>query len=654
MPATIVPMKAALAERPPKDPGWLFEVKWDGVRAICFIQNETIRIVSRNGLPIERQYPELSVVPHYVDAGTAILDAEIATLDERGISRFQLLQPRITNSDPNSVSHLAHNRPVTLFAFDLLYLDGYDLRRVALAERKRALESILRPCPVMRYSDHFEDNGEQMLAAAKETGLEGIMAKRANSCYEPRRSSEWLKLKITAEQDFVICGLTAGEREYFGSLALGAYDHGKLTYVGNVGTGFDQKLMAAIYQKLEPLITSKSPFTPAPRMLHKPTWVKPELVCEVKFANWTEDGRLRAPVFQGLRPDVEPRECVRDEAEEMPPEEIELPAGASPAAPGPAVNRTPLLPPKVDEVITNIDGRQLKFTHLNKVFYPRDGCTKRDVLNYYDAVSGLILPHIKDRPLSLKRYPNGIHEEYFFQKNTPQTYPAWMRYEMIPSEHAGKPIRYVLADDRASLLYLVNLGCIDQNPWMSRVGSLGNPDFLLIDLDPHGCEFDKIVEAALLVRKTLDALGLAGYPKTTGGDGLHIYLPLVPEYSYDQVRSFAELIANLVIAERPKLFTTPRAVAKREAGKVYFDYLQISESKTIAAPYVLRAYDGAPVATPLAWDEVKPGLTPEQFNIGNVLDRFDKLGDLFRPVLDQPQRLEESLAKMEDLVRGGA
>lgn len=639
-PSSIVPMSGCLEERPPEGEEWLIEIKWDGVRAICFIKDQAIRILSRTGQSCERQYPELSVVPHYVQADSAVIDGEIAVLDEKGVPSFALLQPRISNADPNAVAHLSRSRPVTLFAFDLLYLDGYDLRKVALIERKRLLQSILKPCPVMRFSEHFVNKGQEILEAARQTGLEGIMAKCAASEYESKRSRNWLKIKIVNQQEFVICGYTAGERDFFSSLVLGVYEKGKLVYVGNAGTGFDQALLRTILEKMEPLTTPRCPFGAKPPIARDVTWIKPELVCTVKFSNWTQDGRLRAPVFMGLRPDKEPKECIRESAGAIPED-------------APLIHQhQPLLPGTKEEASLPIEGKRLKFTNLNKVFYPEDGFNKRDVLNYYDAVSNLLLPYLKDRPLSLKRYPNGIHSEFFFQKNTPQSFPSWLRYESVYSEHNQRPIRYVLAEDRASLLYLVNLGCIDHNPWMSRVGSLEQPDFILIDLDPQGCEFDRIIEAAQLVRKKLDTLGLEGYPKTTGGDGLHIYVPVEPVYSYEQIRSFTEVIARMLAAERPDLFTTPRPVARRESGKVYFDYLQIGESKTIASPYVLRAYPGAPVATPLAWREVTAGLLPGRFHLKNALDRFDRLGDLFSPVLTNLQRLETALEKLDLLVRG--
>jgi bifunctional non-homologous end joining protein LigD len=622
MPSAIEPMKAVLAEKPPKGEGWLFEVKWDGVRAIAFIDHEEVRLQSRSGLRCERQYPELAVLPHYVAADHAVLDGEIAVLDEKGVSRFHLIQPRIANSDPNAVAHLARNTPVVYFVFDLLYLDGYDLRNVDLAERRKLLDAVVTPAPVLRVSEAFPGAGEEMLAAAEENGLEGIVAKRATSCYESRRSREWVKVKIVGEQEFVIGGFTQpqGGRDYFGSLVLGVYDGGKLRWVGNVGTGFDHRTLADVYARLQPLATAKSPFAVRPKPDRGITWVKPELVAQVKYANWTTDNRLRAPVFLGMREDKPAGEVYREEAE--------------------------LIAEGKKEVTLEIGGHSLKLTNLDKVFYPEDGYTKRDVINYYDAVTPLILPHLKDRPLSLKRYPNGIHEEYFFQKNVREAFAPWLRTEMIDSEHNGKPIKYVFAEDRASLLYLVNLGCIDQNPWMSRSPHLDNPDFVLIDLDPQECPFEMIVDAALLVKDVLDRIGLTGYPKMTGGDGLHVYVPVEPIYTYEATRTFAELIARVVFDRKPEMFTTPRAVASRKKGRVYFDYLQNGKSKTIAAPYVLRAYPGAPVAAPLEWREVKRGLEPRQFNIANARERFAAKGDLFRGVLEKPQRLEKALERM--------
>jgi bifunctional non-homologous end joining protein LigD len=638
MPTDLTPMLAMAATSLPEGAEWLYEVKWDGVRALSFAEGKKVRLLSRNAKPMDRQYPELSALADLLGGATAILDGEIVALDEQGRPSFELLQQRITVG-AKGVTQLARSHPVVFFAFDLPYYGGYDLRAAPLVERKKLLAAILSPSPVVRYSEHFVGNGLRLLAGAREQGLEGVMAKRALSPYESRRTANWLKVKIVAQQEFVIAGMVAGEREPFGSLALGVYEGTKLVFAGNVGSGFDQESLKRVHRLLAALVTSRCPFVEKPPMLTPVTWVKPEVVCSVRFAQWTKEGRLRAPVFLGIRTDASPRDCVREASE-----------AASAAAEAP-VERPKLLSGKQAEVLLTVGKQRLKFTNLNKVFYPREGYVKRDLINYYDAVAGLLVPHLKDRPLSLKRYPNGIEGKYFFQKEAAESFPEWLRTEAIFSEHNQAPIHYVVADDRASLLYLANLGCIDQNPWMSRVESLEHPDFVLIDLDPYSCGYDRIVEAARLVREKLELLELEGYPKTTGGDGMHVYIPVEPRYSYEQSRSFAEVLARLLAHERPDLFTTPRTVAKREKGKVYFDYMQNREGSTISAPYVLRAYPGAPVSTPLAWAEVGPGLTPAQFHLGNVLDRFARLGDLFAPVLNQRQRIERSLKKMEEMVR---
>ncbi len=640
MPASIAPMLAELAKSPPRGQGWIYEIKWDGVRALCYLDDGGLRIYSRNGNAMARQYPELSVLPHFVRAHSAVLDGEIAALDEAGRPSFSRIQPRIMASDANAIAQLSRSRPVVLFVFDLLYLDGYDLRQTPLAERKRLLAAILNPGPVIRRSDHFEGDASGLLEAARAQGLEGLVAKRASSLYEGRRSREWLKIKITRDGEFVLCGFTEGERDYFGALALGIHRRGRLEFAGCVGTGFDRKQMEGIHRLLEPLGPAPCPFAVEPSIPQKVTWVRPEKVCTVRFHSWTDEERLRAPVFVGLRPDIDPRESTSDPAP---------PDSSSEPPPAGLPERPPLLDGKRTEATLILDGRRLQFRHLDKIYYPREGYPKRDVLNYYDAIASLILPHLKDRPLSLRRYPDGIHNETFFQKDASTGFPAWLRTEDV-TESDGRKV-YALCQDRPSLIYIANLGCIDQNPWMSRVTTLDHPDFMLIDLDPQGCPYSSIVEAALLIRRKLETLGLAGYPKTTGGDGMHIYVPLEPVYSYEQARTFAEILARVVAGERPDLFTTPRPVARREKGKVYFDYLQISRGKTISAPYVLRAHDGAPVATPLDWSELTPSLGPSQFHIRNAVERFRRVGDLFAGVLSRPQRLETAIAKLEALVR---
>jgi bifunctional non-homologous end joining protein LigD len=616
----VSPMLAQIGQgTPPSGPGWLYEIKWDGVRAICYIQNGRLRMVSRNGNSMERQYPELSILPHHIKAKNAILDGEIAALDDRGLPSFELLQSRINVAEASAIATLSRNMPVVIFLFDLLFLDGRDLRGEPLAERKRRLKEILQPNDAIRYSDDFAGSGADLLEAAKAQGLEGIIAKRASSFYESRRTSDWVKYKLVSTDEFVLCGMIKGEREPFGALALGIYDHGKLKWAGNVGTGFDRKKMDAIHARLLPLTTETCPLEPEKDLPKKGViWTRPEVVGEVRFSNWTDDGKLRAPVWIGLRPDIDPQECTRDE---------------------PSEPKTLLDPTKSEEIVT-VERHRLKFTNLNKLYYPKDNVAKRDLLNYYDAVAPLLVPHLQDRPLSLKRYPNGIDADFFFQKEVADSFPKWLH----TAEADG--IMSVIGGDRATLLFLVNLGCIDHNPWMSRIDSLENPDYMLIDLDPQDCGYEKIVEAAYVVKAKLDLAELESYPKTTGGDGMHIFVPLAPLYTYEQVRSLAELLSHLVAGERPDLFTTPRAVAKRDKGKVYFDWQQIARGKTISAPYVLRAYLGAPVATPLAWCEVTPRLRPDQFNIRNALARFDRVGDLFAPVLNSTQEIGPALEKL--------
>jgi bifunctional non-homologous end joining protein LigD len=636
MPQSITPMLAVLGQSLPTGTDWVYEVKWDGVRALFFIEKGRVRMLSRRGTTIEQQYPELQKINEVLEAESAIMDGEIVCFDENGVPSFQLLQNRI-GAGPKSVPMLAQSQPASFFAFDLLYLDGYDLRRTPLIERKQILASIIQPNSTFRYSEHFTGKGAELMQAVREKGLEGIVAKQAYSRYDSKRSREWVKLKVLNQQDFVICGWIEGERDYFGALVLAYYDDGKLVYAGNVGSGFTQDSLKSVYQKIEPLVISRSPLSAVPKDIGKVTWTKPELVCTVRFNSWTDDIRLRAPVFLGLRADQSPKDCVRE-------------TGIQAATPAEEVQqKQPLLPEGQNEVVLTVEERRLKFTNIKKIFYPQEGHTKRDVINFYAAVADLLVPHLRGRPLSLRRYPNGIEGESFFQKEAPAGIPDWLHTEKIATDEESST-RFVVADDKASLLYLANLGCIDQNPWMSRLGSLENPDFILIDLDPYHCGYDRIIETAQLVRQKLDLIGLEGYAKTTGGDGMHIYVPLEPVYSFQQARSFAEILARWLSAERPDLFTTPRTVAAREKGKVYFDYLQISSGKTISAPYVLRAYPGAPVATPLAWNEVKPGLSPTQFHIGNAIRRFDRTGDLFAGVLKNLQRIEPALEKLSKLI----
>ena len=630
MPASLEPMLATLGNEVPSGSDWLYEVKWDGYRALCFIEGGKVRMLSRRGTKLDKQFASVAAaLAQSVKAGTAIIDGEVVALDENGNPSFQRLQNMTGLGTKPAVKGVAAPF-LNFFAFDLLYLNGYDLRKAALIDRRQLLMSILLPSEVVRYSEHFIGKGDELLKAVRAKGLEGIVAKQVQSRYESRRSGSWIKIKVTCQQDFVVCGYILGEREPFGALVLGYFKNKKLVYAGNVGSGFTQGSLKAVFEKIKPLIAKKPVLSDVPREIGEVTWVKPELVCAVKFTSWTKDDRLRAPVFLGMRTEVAPEEVVREtgllaeEAEQESKQEALLPADKA-------------------EISLDIDEHRLKFTNLNKVFYPADGYTKRDVINFYAAVADLLVPHLQGRPLSLKRYPNGIDQDYFFQKDA-SGFPDWLHREELADDEESKT--RVICDDKASLLYLANLGCVDQNPYMSRLGTLEHPDFILIDLDPYHCGYDRIVEAAQLIREKLRLIGLTGYPKTTGGNGMHVYVPVEPIYSSAQTRQFAEILARWVSAERPDLFTTPRMVSAREKGKVYFDYLQNASGKTISAPYVLRAHPGAPVATPLKWEEIVPGLKPQQFHIANVLRRFDRVGDLFAGVLNKPQELGPALEKL--------
>jgi bifunctional non-homologous end joining protein LigD len=641
MPTSLEPMLATLGNAVPSGSDWLYEVKWDGYRALCFIEGGKVRMVSRRGTKLDKQFaPVAQALAQSVKADNTIIDGEVVALDESGNPSFQHLQNLTGFGTKPALKGMALPN-LNFFAFDLLYLNGYDLRKAALIDRRQLLMSILLPSEIVRYSEHFIGKGDELLQAVRAKGLEGIIAKQAQSRYESKRSGSWIKIKVTTQQDFIVCGYILGEREPFGSLVLGYNKNKKLAYAGNVGSGFTQQSLKGVFEKVKPLITKKPVLSDVPKEIGEVTWVKPELICAVKFTSWTKDDRLRAPVFLGMRTEVMPEEVVRETGligESLLAEET---ADES--------KQEVLLPADKAEIALDIDGHRLKFSNLNKVFYPADGYTKRDVINFYAAIADLLVPHLQGRPLSLKRYPNGIDQDYFFQKDA-SGFPDWLHREELADEEDAESKTRVICDDKASLLYLANLGCIDQNPYMSRLGTLEHPDFILIDLDPYHCGYDRIVEAAQLVREKLRLIGLTGYPKTTGGNGMHVYVPVEPIYSSAQTRQFAEILARWVAAERPELFTTPRMVSAREKGKVYFDYLQNASGKTISAPYVLRAYPGAPVATPLKWDEVVSGLKPAQFHIANVLRRFERVGDLFAGVLNKPQELGPAIEKLSAMV----
>jgi bifunctional non-homologous end joining protein LigD len=656
-------MLASPATSIPKEKGWLFEIKWDGIRALCLVQKDSTRYKSRNGVDLTSQFPELEQLKRNLRVKTAILDGEIVIFDKEGRSDFQALQPRIMavrTASGKGIPRRPHDRyDATLLLFDILYCDGYDLRDVRIEERKEVLASILKETEQVRLSTHIVDHGDELLAMARANGLEGILAKRAGSHYEPRRSGAWQKIKLVEEQDCVICGYTQGKRSTFASLLLGVYEDGHLRFCGNVGTGFDERQQHAILEALQPYVTTRSPFEEVLTLGSPITWVAPRVVCRVRYTHWTRDHRLRAPVYLGLRLDVPPEQCIAEPtAPQVSGAAMSTTARPETAAADSAPDKIRAAAPKPgavsataavdlgtrDEMTLHVDGRVLKLTHLKKVYFPDDGYTKRELLAYYAEIAPVMLPHLKDRPLSLRRYPNGIAEPAFFQKDAARGIPEW-----IQGATPGDPeTKYIICKDRAGLLFLTNLGCIDHNPWMSRIQAIQSPDYILLDLDPYQCPYEMVTEAALKVRKILDEIEIASYPKTSGGDGFHVYIPIAPGASYGEARGFAELLATSVVRRHREMFTTPRSVNKRQPGRVYFDYLQIVEGKTIAAPYSVRAHAHAPVSTPLHWREVTKRLKPDAFTMKTLLKRIEKFGDLFADVLQVNQSCAEAERRLRN------
>jgi len=621
VPPRISPMLATLIEKPFDGEGWFFEVKWDGYRAIAEVVKNNVRLYSRNDKTLNGRFPAL------IDAletlpFDAVLDGEVVVLDEAGKAWFQLLQNHLRTGE----GLLAY------YVFDVLYLNGHDLRNIPLRRRKSILAQILPDIPNIRISGHVEEKGISFFRAVQKNGVEGMMAKNAASIYQSgARSREWLKIKNTLSQEAVIGGFTAprGSRKHLGSLLLGVYEGHELLYIGRSGGGFTEDELAGMYAKLKPLITKTSPFQSSPKTETPATWVKPELVCEVRFSEWTDEGYMRQPVFLGLREDISSFDVRR----EMPEKNIAAP-------------RTYHLTTREKSGARMIiDGRDLQITHLEKVFWPDEGYTKGDVINYYRAMAPVILPYLKDRPESMHRFPDGIAGQSFFQKNVDDKIAPWIQTVSMADEAKEKEIRYLLCQNEASLVYMANLGCIELHTWNSRYRTPDNPDYLVLDIDPLDIDFRYAIEAALATRDVIELAGAKGFCKTSGATGLHIYIPMGAKYTTLQVQQFAQLI-NLLVHERlPETTSLARPPGKR-AGKVYLDYLQNRRGATVAAPYCLRPRKGAPVSAPLRWEEVNEDLSPANFHIRNMAKRIDKVGDLWRGVLRRGVDMESCLKRL--------
>ncbi|HET7566400.1 MAG TPA: DNA ligase D [Gaiellaceae bacterium] len=595
------PMLASLAEHVPAGEGWVYEPKWDGYRALGYVRGGEATLRSRNDKDLTARFA--TVAKELVKAlrsPDCVVDGEVCALDERGRPSFSAMQ----QGSPQLVYEL----------FDLLELDGEPLVGLPLAERRARLERLVASNRLVQLSGVFDD-GEALLEAAREQRLEGVMAKRSNSTYkEGKRGGEWLKVKTHGRQEFVVCGWTKGQGRRsgrFGALVLGARDGGELRWVGNVGTGFGERDIDELLERLRPLVRDTCPFAAPPKMPRvrkgDVVWVEPKLVCEVEFAEWTHDGHLRAPSFQGLRDDKAAAEVRR----ERPVEEEQ--------------------------------GR-VKLSNLDKLFWPDEGITKGDLVDYYRAVADVLVPHLRDRPFTMRRYPDGAFGKAFFQKDAPVHMPDW-----IPTHRANvstrtspprrKWIDAPLVNDADALLWMVNMGCIDMNAWYSRVDKPDRPDFVLFDLDPSpDVGFRETVQVALLVKEAMDALGLACFPKTSGADGMHVLVPVERRYGYDETREFAEIVAGALARTHRGLVTTEWSKARRRG--VLIDANQNGEGKTIASVYSVRPKEGAPVSTPLRWDEVTEALDPAAFTMAVVQERVRKHGDLFEGVLTTRQRLE--------------
>ncbi len=651
-------MLAKETDLPFSSADWLFEIKWDGYRAIAELDSSELQLYSRNGNSFLSKYPEVVQELKKWDVD-AVVDGEIVVLNEDGNPEFQKLQ------------HFEENRqfPILYYVFDLLRLNGNDLYSMPLIKRKELLRDIMVENEVIKYSDHVVEQGESFFEVAKERDLEGVIAKKADSLYYPgKRTNEWLKIKHHKSDEAIICGFTAprGGRKYFGALVLGMVQNGKLEYIGHTGSGFDQEALKTMWDKLQPLIQEQSPFAERVKTNMPVTWVKPVLVAEMKFTEITSDGKMRHPIFLRLREDKLPNEATMTD-KQVPAKQLKEPTAtpeeAAKKAAGKAPKKTAEKPPKKiatksaekvvveektnDKVVT-FGKVKFKTTNRQKIFFPDEGITKGDVIDYYIRMGEYILPYLKDRPESLLRTPNGINGKGFFHKDAGNEAPEFVKSIGLYSDSAKKTIDYILCNNQATLTYMNNMGCIEINPWHSTVKALDNPDYMIIDIDPSDNNtYDHVVEAALTVKRVLDQAGAYSICKTSGASGLHVYVPMGQKYTYEQVKDFAYLICMLASEELPAITTLERSLSKRSKDKIYMDYLQNRKGQTIACVYSLRPKKGATVSTPLRWEEVKPGLSPLDFTIDTVPKRVAEIGDIFGDIFRKPANLVSCLANLE-------
>jgi bifunctional non-homologous end joining protein LigD len=617
----IKPMLAKETDTVFDDSEWLFEIKWDGYRAISEIKDGEVALYSRNGNSFNTSYPivynELKKLKHDM-----VLDGEIVIINEEGKSDFQKLQHYEDNTQ----------YPIRYYVFDLLFLNGQNVQGLPLIQRKELLRKALPKNAVIKYSEHILTKGKDFFAAAKKQDLEGIMAKKAASQYHPGvRTNEWLKIKHHKSQEVIIAGFTAptGSRQYFGALVLGIYMEGKLKYVGHTGSGFNDKDLKNTYSLLKPLIQKDSPFDEVVKTNMPVTWVKPKLIGEIKFTEWTNDKKMRHPIFLGLRDDKSLKE-------------ITMATTKTVTAP-----KTKKGNKKEEDSGISFGKIKVKVTNQDKIYFPDDKVTKGMVIDYYQQVAEYILPYLKDRPQSLKRNPNGITDNGFFHKDAGDEAPEWVKSIKIYSDSAKKDTDYIICNDKQTLAYLNNLGCIELNPWNSTTKKLDNPDYMIIDIDPSEKNtFEQVIETALTFKKIFDKAGADCYCKTSGATGLHIFVPMGKKYDYEQVKDFAQFVCMLVNDALPAFTSMERNLKKRGNKNIYLDYLQNRRGQTISSVYSLRPKKGATVSTPLLWKEIKTGLHPSSFTIKNTLVRIKKMKDIFSGVLGKGVDIKKCLTAL--------
>ena len=608
-----IPMMAKLEAKVFDNPDWIYEKKLDGYRAIGY-SGKKAKLVSRNNIDFSKDYKEV-VDELKVIEPDAILDGELVIEDKEGKSKFQHIQNYKSNTATGTLKY---------YVFDLLKLNGHDLRGMELSKRKELLKTLIASLKSKRiiYNDHIVGKGAELFAKAKKEGWEGIIGKDIHSTYTSgKRSDRWQKFKLQNSQEAIICGYTApsGSRKHFGALVLGINEGKKIRYIGNCGTGFNENSIRELYEKMQPLETDQKPFEEKVHQRTKITWIKPKLVCEVWYAEWTADGHLRQPVYKGLRIDKNKENIVM----ETPDKQV------------------------ADEEIFTFGHNQVKGTHLSKVFWKDEGITKGELTHYYRDMAEYIVPYLKDKPISMRRQPNGIADEGFFQKDVDTSHlPSFIKTEPVYSESNDKNINYIIGKDAATLLYMVNLGCIEINPWLSSYKKPENPDFVVIDIDPHDVPFTEAVEVALKTKEVFDRMKLDVFIKTSGSKGLHIYCYLDAKYDYDFTKMFAEYTANIIHDELPDITSVERNPAKRR-NKTYIDFLQNRRGQTIACPYSVRPKPGATVSAPLHWHEVNNNLKLSDFTIHNMMERVKNTEDPWKNLTKTAADLKKALELMK-------